>query len=69
MGAKISDASFENQFIGKSVLENLKYIVNKKARLANEVDAISGATISTRAVVRIVNDKIEQTKPMIKENE
>ena len=48
------EAEFLDQYVGKA---GGNFIVNKdnKNGLANEIDAISGATITTRAVTKGVN--------------
>jgi len=65
LGAKISDPNFENQFKSKSILSDLVYVLNRKTDKKNEVEAITGATISTRAVVNIINKKINESKSLI----
>lgn len=51
----IKDADFVNNFSELAV--DPQILVTKKGRSApNEVDAISGATISSKAVVRIINE-------------
>jgi electron transport complex protein RnfG len=60
LGEKIkTEGWFQEQFEGKDVSEPLKIKPQRPA----DVDAITGATISSRAVVRIINENI----PFIKE--
>ncbi len=61
LGAKITTANFLNQFIGKTKEE----IYLKKDKTDGKIDAITGATISSRAVVdgvRKLLEKIENEK-------
>ena len=50
LGAKIVERSFEEQFVGRS-LRNTKWAVQKDG---GEIDQITGATVSPRAVVKAV---------------
>ena len=53
LGSKVADADFKSQFEGKSVEA---YTVTKTgASSESEIDALSGATISSRAVTNAVN--------------
>ena len=55
LGAKIKESSFLQQFIGKT-LEELK--IKKDG---GKIDAVTGATISSRAVTNGVRQAIEQS--------
>jgi electron transport complex protein RnfG len=55
LGARITDSSFTGQF------------TNKNIQGLNEVQAISGATISSRAVIDSVSSKAQQIKELIKD--
>lgn len=46
LGSKVEDASFRNQFVGKTVQDAIQ--------LGQDIDNISGATVSAEAVVRAV---------------
>ena len=52
-GMKADEAAFKDQFIGKNAIE-LVY-VKTGATEENEIDAISGATVTTKAVTGAVN--------------
>ncbi|MBU1004993.1 MAG: RnfABCDGE type electron transport complex subunit G [Nanoarchaeota archaeon] len=54
LGAKIVESSFLNQFIGKSPED---VVINKDG---GKIDAITGATISSRAITNGVRQAIEQ---------
>ena len=64
LGDKIEkDQSFVSSFIGVAIP-----IIGKKAGQASgpgEIDMITGATISSKAVIRIINNKIERLKPLL----
>jgi electron transport complex protein RnfG len=56
LGARIQEEEFQNQFEGLSVGEPITAVKNEPADTEeNEIEAISGATISTNAVVNAVN--------------
>jgi Na+-translocating ferredoxin:NAD+ oxidoreductase subunit G len=57
LGNKMIFPEWRNQFIGKPTSPALK-VVKTGAQAKNEIDAITGATISSRSVVNIVNSAI-----------
>ena len=62
LGAEILGNKFKNQFRNLSISEAITYVKNKKPEKPGEIEAIAGATISSRAVVSIINKKIEEIK-------
>src|SRR5699024_8445982 len=58
LGSHIGDADFKNQFQEKSVDEHLT-VVKGGAAGEQDIEAISGATISSRAIVDGVNIAID----------
>lgn len=68
MGARIADKWFRNQFNGLDPLETVTYVKNEKPDTAkNQIEAISGATISTKAVLAGVNSTLGKAVSLIKE--
>lgn len=61
LGTRIMENSFLRQFIGKAAQK----IALKKD--AGEIDAITGATISSRAVTKTINNAIEKLKKTVTE--
>jgi Na+-transporting NADH:ubiquinone oxidoreductase subunit C len=59
LGARISEASFLNQFAEKRISPQLNLVLRRKATESDEVDAISGATLSSEALVRIINESAD----------
>lgn len=56
LGGRITEPAFRDQFIGLNALSAISYVKNQKADSAkNQIEAISGATISSRAVVSALN--------------
>jgi len=61
LGNKISHPRWRNQFISKNTAEPLT-VVKGKSPTSNSIDAVTGATISSRSVTGIVNRTIEDIK-------
>ncbi|MBT8339448.1 MAG: FMN-binding protein [Desulfatitalea sp.] len=61
LGNKIVEVSWRNQFIRKPTDQPLK-VVKRGARAPEEIDAVSGATISSDSVVAIVNRVVSDMK-------
>lgn len=62
LGGRISEKEFQEQFRGISTEPVIEYVKNKKPSKPNEIQAITGATISSRSVVSIINKYIEKMK-------
>lgn len=67
LGAKITEDNFKRQFSGVSVLPAIDYVKGKKPENPNEIQAITGATVSSRSVVNILNATIKEVKEIVKE--
>ena len=61
LGAKIVDPSWRGQFVGKSTAQPFQAVKNK-ADEPYEIDAITGATISSKTVCGIVNKTVADLK-------
>jgi electron transport complex protein RnfG len=70
LGAKITDdTEFLRFWKNKNIEEGIrlaKHLKEMKELKINEVNAISGATISSRAVVKIINDALNKVKKEVK---
>jgi Na+-translocating ferredoxin:NAD+ oxidoreductase subunit G len=61
LGDKIyKDADFQENFKALSVDPTISMVKKGSKTAANQVDAISGATISSKAIVKIINQSNEQ---------
>lgn len=60
LGAKIEDKEFTNQFKGLLTSRPIEYIKNRKPEKPYEIQAITGATISSRSVVKIINQGVQE---------
>jgi electron transport complex protein RnfG len=67
LGNKISLARWRNQFIQKSTIKPL-VVVKGKNPTSNSIDAVTGATISSRSVTGIVNRTIDDIKGRLNRN-
>jgi len=55
---------FPEQFVEVALSPQIDVVKNSIPQNPNEVQAISGATITSKAVVRIINDNIQQVKDL-----
>lgn len=62
LGDKISRPDFQQQFQGRTVDPELVLLRNEEPTKTNEVEAITGATISSTAVVKIMNRDLKALK-------
>ncbi len=64
LGDKIEkDLSFVNQFDG--IMKPLVGVKKGKGATESDVEMITGATISSRAIIRIINNALERTEPLL----
>ena len=59
LGNRISEPVFEGQFKGVEIKPRIEYIKNRKPEKPNQIQAITGATISSDAVVIHINKAVE----------
>ncbi len=62
LGARITEPDYLKQWEGRDASSGIELVKGKKPEKENQVEAISGATISSKAVVTIVNQAIERFK-------
>ena len=62
LGAEISMPPFKDQFKGLILSHPIEYVKNETPNEPYEIEAITGATISSRAVVNILNKGIEDLR-------
>lgn|SRR3989338_4249337 len=60
LGGRIAEGDYLKQFKHKAVLPKIIFMPQGKASAENEVDAITGATGSSRAFERLINDNIQK---------
>ncbi len=64
LGNKIVEDSWRSQFKNKSTRTPFNVVKQNKGGV-NEIDAISGATISSRVVAKLVNQAVADLKPQV----
>lgn len=65
LGKKIANKSFIGNFVGKP--PNLSFSLKKDDKNTNRVDAIAGATISSKAMMNAVNEALSVAKQIFQE--
>lgn len=70
LGARITEEEFRAQFEGLDPQEEITFVKNAEpSPEENEIQAISGATISTEAVVEGINADIDRALTILREEE
>ena len=59
--------TFREQFRELEVLPPIEYVKGKKPTSPNQIQAITGATISSRSVVQIINETVAKVTGILKE--
>jgi Na+-translocating ferredoxin:NAD+ oxidoreductase subunit G len=67
LGTLVNDPDYKDQFLGLSTTPNIVWVKGIPAEAPNEVQTITGATISSRAVVEIVDDAVTELRAMQEE--
>ena len=65
LGAKIQEDPFKSQFKGLKVTEDMVCVKDEATR-EGQIKAITGATVSSRAVVNILNKRLKEIRKLIK---
>jgi electron transport complex protein RnfG len=66
LGAEIAGDHFRKQFAGLNMSHPIELVKNQTPTEKYQVEAITGATISSRAVVNIINKKIKNVRKLLK---
>lgn len=66
LGAEIMSKKFKDQFVDLPLVHAIEYVKNQKPEKDYEIEAITGATISSRAVVNILNKRISEIRKLLK---
>jgi Na+-transporting NADH:ubiquinone oxidoreductase subunit C len=69
LGSRITEAAYLDTFRGKDFTSGLKLVPPGKASAGNEIDAITGATLSPKAFLEILNANLRAALPAIREGE
>lgn len=65
LGGRIGDPEYLDKFKGKKIVPELRVVKEPKGE--NEVDAITGATLSCEALEQIINSQTGKYIPLLKE--
>lgn len=65
LGARIDSPEFKERFRG--LFPSPEVVLGKRGKRKGEVEALTGATISSRSVVRIVNEALKRLREALKE--
>lgn len=68
LGGRIAEAGFLDRFKDKEIFPSLMILRPGKANKDNEVDGITGATLTCNAFEEILNREIKKYVPIIKES-
>jgi electron transport complex protein RnfG len=60
LGGRISEEGFQSQFQDISAQPGVEYVKNQEPDKDNQIKAVTGATISSRSVVAIINKNIQK---------
>ncbi|MFN3532061.1 MAG: FMN-binding protein [Candidatus Brocadia sp.] len=60
LGGRITEDQFKKQFVGKKLRPKILVVKGRKAEGANEVDAITGATNTSRGIEAFLNDAMKE---------
>jgi Na+-transporting NADH:ubiquinone oxidoreductase subunit C len=69
LGSRITEPQYLAQFEGKRFAEGLKLVQPGRSSADNQIDSITGATMTSEAFVKILNENIEETVPEIRQGE
>lgn len=69
LGDKIAKDKFQGQFKGLAIRPEIEYVKNRKPEKENQIQAITGATISSKAVVQAINKDIKAVLKALDEGE
>lgn len=67
LGSRIAEHAFLKQFRGKYFIPKLIFMPEGKSSAKNEVDAITGATGSSRALEKLLNETLRDNASLLKE--
>jgi len=66
LGGRIAEEEYLKQFEGKQAAPELKLIVRGKASGSTEVDAITGASLSSSALTKTINQAVKEFREKVR---
>jgi Na+-transporting NADH:ubiquinone oxidoreductase subunit C len=67
LGSRIADDNFLSRFDDKTVVPSLEIVAAGKAAADNQIDGITGATLSGKALEAILNNEIKKYQQLLAE--
>lgn len=64
LGTKVTEEPFKNQFKGLQTFPKINWVKGKPPEKPNEIQTITGATISSKSVVAIINEGIQKARSL-----
>ena len=64
LGTRVTEPPYKDQYIGLITVPKIEWVKGKPPSKINEIQAITGATISSKSVVAIVNDGVTELKKL-----
>ena len=62
LGTKVTEEPFTKQFVNIKVEPEISWVKGIEPSNSNEIQAITGATISSKAIVRIINEGVKKLR-------
>lgn len=69
LGSRIGEAPYLAQFEGKRFSDGLKLVQPGRSIRDNQIDSITGATMTSNAFIAILNDNLQEVMPAVKQGE
>jgi Na+-transporting NADH:ubiquinone oxidoreductase subunit C len=69
LGSRITEADYLAQFEGKRFTDGLEMVQPGRSGADNEIDSITGATMTSDAFISIINENLEEVMPVIRQGE
>ena len=66
LGGRIAEPEYLKGFRNKEIIPKISFVPSGKAKANNEVDAITGATGSSRALERLLNETIQKKLSLLR---
>ncbi len=69
LGSRIGEAPYLAQFEGKRFSDGLELVKPGRSSRDNQIDSITGATMTSDAFIAILNENLQEVMPAIKQGE
>jgi Na+-transporting NADH:ubiquinone oxidoreductase subunit C len=69
LGSRITEPAYLAQFVGKRITNGLVLVQPGRSTADNEIDSITGATMTSDAFIHILNQNLGQAVPEIRQGE